>query len=294
MEVVLKVVVAVFVASYMLETGYAIPPRDLAAASRRRPEIAAAVFVMLVVGPLLAYALVRTLDLDLYSAVALVLLSMTGVVPLASRMATHAKGDVPFALILTLVLGAIAPFSAPATARIIFGRIDHVIDIDVARLLVQLVLISGLPILAGIALRASVGEERARKGVRVARVVNTCAFGVVAVFLVIILLRAHALRSLTVTGAIAAVIFSLLISGIGYMFGGPAGAGRRTLAAIPNVPNVGLALLFVAGPNVAPPFKATILGMFVLRFAVGELINRRLARSAAAGGRAGTMTPGPT
>src|SRR5262249_55122252 len=149
MELVLKVVVALVVASYMFEAGFATPPRELANVARRRPEIAAAIFVMLVIGPMLAYAIVRTLDLGVHDGAALILLSFVGVVPLASKMARKAKGDVCFALVLTLVLGALAPFTAPSTARLIFAG-QRGLQIDAGPLLLKLVLIEGLPILAGL------------------------------------------------------------------------------------------------------------------------------------------------
>jgi BASS family bile acid:Na+ symporter len=277
MPLVLKLAGVVAVTTYMLQTGLATPREELVACARRKGELARALLVMLVLGPLAARLLAAAFALPARPAAALVLLSLVGVVPLASRGARNARGNVAFGVVLTAALGIVAAFTTAPAVRLLLGYRGP-LRVDTAPLLVQVLLLQGVPIAVGMLLRAKLRRAAALEDAL--GVFN----GLVVLFVlgaaVVLLPRYGAVRSLGWNGALAAVVFAVFIASVGYALVGPDRRDRRALAALANKPNVVLAILVVASAGVDAGFVVAIAGVFLVRFFAGVAFQKLLARSA--------------
>lgn len=278
MPLVLKLVGVVVVATYMFQAGLATPEGQLrATGARRKGELARALLVMLVLGPLAARVLVEAFALDRHPAAALVLLSVVGVAPLASRAARSARADVSFAVILTAALGLVAAFTAAPSARLLFGY-EGPLEVRAAPLVLQVLFLQGVPLALGVLIRSK--TERARSLEKALGVFNAVVLVVLLVVALVLLPRYGTVRSLGWSAALAAVVFSVLIAAAGYWLAGPDPQERRTVAAVANIPNVFLAILIVMSAGVDPGFAVAIVGVFLVRLFTGLAIQKVLARSA--------------
>lgn len=278
MPLALKLVGVVAVATYMLQTGLATRSRELAAGARLRGELARALVVMLVLGPLAARLLAGVFALGPRPGAALVLLSLVGVVPLASRSARSARGDVSFAVVVTAALGITVAFTAAPTARVLLGY-GGPLEVGTLSLLLQVLVLQGVPVALGAFVRSR-SEQHARSLEKVLGVFNMAVVVALLVVAVVLLPRYGAVRSLGFGGALAAFVFAVFVATAGYLLAGPDPAERRALAALANMPNVVLALLIVTSAGADEGFALAIVGVFVVRVVTGLAVQRVLARSA--------------
>ena len=202
MLLALKLIGLVVVTTYMLQAGLATPKGRFAAGAWRKGELARALVVMLVLGPLVARLLAAAFALEPRPAAALVLLSLVGVVPLASRGARSARGDVPYAVVLTAALGIVTAFTAAPTTRLLLGY-HGPLEVRTGALVLQVMLLQGVPLAIGMFIRAK--PERTRALERVLGIFNVAAIVVLVVVAVVLLPRYGAVRSLGWNGALAAV-----------------------------------------------------------------------------------------
>jgi BASS family bile acid:Na+ symporter len=279
MPLAMKLLGVIAVTTYMLQTGLAMPPGGLAAcAKNKKAELARSLLVMLVLGPLAARLVVAAFALPPRPALALVLLSFVGVVPLASRGARNARGNVPTAILLTAVLGLVVAFTAAPTTRLVFGYHGQV-EVHTMSLLVEILVLQGVPLAVGLMVRSKMASH-ARELETALGVFNTFVVIALVILAALIVPRHGAVRSLGWTGALAAIVFSVFIAGAGYLLVGADREARRTLAAIANKPNVILAILIVSSAGLDAGFAVAVVGVFLVRLFTGIVIQRVLARSA--------------
>lgn len=276
-----KWTVAILIASFMLQVGLAAPPRSLRRVSPA--AIARGLVVMFVLGPAIAWAVVQLLAPPRIVAVALIVMSTVGVVPLAARGVTEKQGCERTALALTFILGVAAIFLAVPISRLLLST-SRQVDLPAGRLLVQLLAIQFLPL--------AIGAVVARVTPRAPAIANVVAKANVVVLLiavaVVIVPKLGAMIALGARGAIATVIMAVALGAVAHAVGGPAAEERRAIVSISNRPNVGLALAIAAGAHAPKESAAAAIAIFVTRFVVGGLVDFSLQRTARRKGR-GTM-----
>ena len=274
----LKLVLLVFLASFMLQSGLAAPVGSLSKAVRRVRELVGALLLMLVFGPLVAVLVGRSFGLQGPAAASLLVLSLVGVVPLAPKAAKKARGDVPLAIVAMLALSLVTAFTATPAARAVlsYWGFRALVGIAPGSFLLTLLLLQVLPLAVGLALRAS--AARASWLEKVVGAVNAAAFLVIA--LLVVAPRLGDIGALGLRGAAAGLVFAIVLAGLGWILGGPTPAGRRTLAAMANMPNVALALALAASAYAPPVYTVALVAMFLLRVMAGLAIQAALARSA--------------
>lgn len=283
-----KLIGAVAVATYMFQTGLATPKGTLAATARRgKRTIARGLFVMLVLGPVFARLLAEVLALGPRAAAALVLLSLVGVVPLASRSARSVRGDVAFAVVVTAALGLVAAFTAAPATRLLLGY-EGPLELRTGRLLLQLLLLQAAPLALGVLVRTKTGRTpRLEKALGA---FNALALVALFVAALVHLPRYGPVRSLGWNGALAALVYGVFVASASYALGGPDQVERRTLAALANMPNVILALLLVTSAGVDAGFAVAVIGVFLVRVVTGLVLQMVLLRSAGPGREVGPRT----
>jgi predicted Na+-dependent transporter len=273
----LKLLAALMISSYMLAVGLTTTTEALSSTLHKKSELARAVVIMLVLGPLTARLITAVFGLDRPAAAAIVLLSLTGVVPLASRGAGRAGGDTCFAVVLTATLGFASAITAVPTTRLLIGY-GGPLEVPAARLFGSILLLQVAPLVVGMLLRARSAQRDRLE--RILTKLNAILYGAIAVAAFLLMLRYGAVRSLGWSGVAAAILFAAFISAAGYFLLGGGMAERRSLAGIANMPNFGLALVMVFSAHVGPPFAVAIVGVFVVRLFVGLAIQSVLTRSA--------------
>jgi predicted Na+-dependent transporter len=289
MSPAVKLVFLVLVTTFMLQSGLAAPRASLAGAARRAREIASGLILMLVLGPLIAVLVGRVFGLEGPASAALLVLAVVGVVPLAPKGARKARGDVPLSIVLMLALSLVTAFSAAPSARLAlsYWSWSELVGIEPASFLLKLLLLQTVPLAIGLFLRNR--SHRAASLEKVVGAINMGVFAIVALF--IILPRLGSLKELGLRGAAAGMTFAVILAALGWALGGPAAGGRRTLAAVVNMPNIGLALPLVANAYAPPAYTIALLAMFVVRLVTGLAVQTVLARRTSAPPAAGE--PGP-
>lgn len=270
MVVLQRLLIFVLVSTFMLEAGLTVPPR--ASRRLRAGTIARAVLVMLVLGPLAAFGVAHAFAPTPQVVAALVLLAVVGVVPLAARGARSARGDMGCAVVLTLVLGIIAPFTAAPSARLLL-RYEGAIGFEPRPILVQLLVMQIVPLALGLLVQKT--SRRAAGLRRVVHILNIVAFAIV---LAALLPRFGAVLEVGWRGVAAATVLAAVIAGVAHLVGGHRLEDRRALVSIANAPNVALALAIASSARAKPSFTALLLGVFLLRFATGRVLQRLVAR----------------
>jgi predicted Na+-dependent transporter len=278
MELAIKLVGIVVVVAYLIQTGLGIRRGTLRQRLKEsKGELVRALLVMLVLGPLAARLLVSVFALDVRPAVALVMLSLVGVVPLASKGARAARADVSFALDITLILAVIAAFTAEPWTRFLLGYRGP-LDAKPATHALQGLMLEAVPLAIGMYLGTKKFAPRLEKTLAK---FNKIAIAIILVVAWVLLPRYGLVRSLGWKGIVAALVFAGFISAAGYLLCGPDGRARRTVAAIANMPNIVFALPIVTSARVDSGFLVAIGGVFIVRFVTGLVIEQFMARAEA-------------
>jgi predicted Na+-dependent transporter len=195
----------------------------------------------LVVVPLLAVVAVRWLALGGNVAAAIVIVSTAAGAPFVVAAARLARGSVPFAIALTLALGLLTAFTAPATIHLFLPSARA--HLSTASIFARLLALQVLPLVAGIAIR-----DRSRGTAATLARVTTVLFVVplLGVIAVVIVPRLARLALLGWRGVFAVVVTTLATYGFAWWLGGPSTETRTSLALVSNARNIALAMLLAA------------------------------------------------
>lgn len=268
-----KLIVAILIATFMLQAGLGAPPGSLRRISSA--AITRGLLIMFVIGPAIAFAVVRGIAPPKPVSAAIVVLSTVGVVPLAARGVRARRGSESTALVLTFILSMMAAFVAVPLSRFLLATRAHA-ELAPGRILLQLLALQVLPLL--------VGAFIARKSTRaseIAAVVGKVNLVVLLVAIVVIVApKASGLVSLGVRGILAAVVYAILFGAIAFAIGGPSAEERCAIVSISNKPNAGVALAIMASAGAPPVYAAATIGAFLVRVLIGFGIDRLVATRA--------------
>jgi bile acid:Na+ symporter, BASS family len=220
-----------------LELG-ARPKEDKAGKRRQRRLLILGLAINLVLMPLLAVLLTRSLHAHGDVAIALLILMASPGGRFAPMLAKSARADLALSVELTLFLAKLTSFTAPPTVMWMLHS-QH-LDLPELRFIAQLVLLQFLPYLAGklIFRHRPAWAESLAKPVRLA---SMTFLALILAFLV-----AHReMRSLVLIGArgwLAALTMAGATLGIGWLLGGRTAATRRSMAIGVNARDGALAL----------------------------------------------------
>ena len=124
----------------------------------RRPGVVALVSAwMLLVTPLVVFAVTRAVGLDGPLGAGVTLVAASCAVTTASAFARLVGLDAEISLVVSVVTTALLPFTAPPIA---LGLLGLDLNISVTGLMLRLLMIIGLPALAAFALRRWLGQAR--------------------------------------------------------------------------------------------------------------------------------------
>jgi len=237
----------------MLGMGLTLTPADFSGVLKRPRAVAAGSILQFTIMPSLAWVLARAFSLSPEEALGVVLVGSCPGGTASNVLSYLARADVALSVTLTAVTTIAAPLATPALVYFLAGEW---IQVPVAGLFFGAVEIIVLPVLAGVSLRAALGE-------RVDRIVPALApatSAVIALIIAIILAGAKGSLGAAVLPLAAAVA---LHNGLGFALGyWLARAARqeeqsaRTISIEVGIQNSGLAVALAStlfSPAVALP-----------------------------------------
>src|SRR6516165_10659276 len=251
------------VVSIMLAMGMAVTVRQIIDALRDVRLVLLALLANFVVMPLGALALDKVLQLNEPLGVGLLLLGGAAGAPFLPKLTELAKGDLPFAVGIMVLLAVGTVGYLPLVLPLLLPGVT----VNSAKIAGWLFLLTLVPLATGLALRARYEEVAAR-----VKPVLDWVSNVSLVSMVLLLAVANIDKILHVFGTrgiLAGVLLIALGFGMGWMLGGPGSDTRRALALGTGQRNIAAALV-VASEGFSDPgveimvMVVTIVGLLTL------------------------------
>lgn len=237
-----SVAVVVFVVSSTLSVGLSLTVGQILAPLKNARLVVLSLAANFVLAPLVALGLWRVLGLDEPLGIGLLLCGLAAGAPFLIKLAEFAKADLAFAVGLMVLLMVVTVGYLPLALPFFLEGIT-VNPVKIARSLIVLMLI---PLAVGLLVRARRPGAAGRIRPTVGWISN------ISMILVVVLTLAGHLKSVLSVfgtfGVLAAVVYTVVCAGIGWLLGGPATSTRGVLALGTAQRNAAAAFV-VAGQN---------------------------------------------
>lgn len=241
-EVFRDVGVGLLVVTVMLSVGCGLEPRQVLDALRRPLRLGVALGFDHLLMPLIAWGIAHALGAPEAGVLAVVLCAATPGGPIGPAFVVQARGDVPFAVSLVVLMAAINVVATPLVLSALgLGRgVEGGIALPLIR---TIALYQVLPLCAGMLLRA---RARALAG-QVERVTAVATKVIIGALIAGMLIARWRLFWQIDPRSLAAIVTTCAASVLGgyVLVPGPS-AGRRTMAVTAGLRNLGLGLLVAA------------------------------------------------
>jgi len=273
MNPVATVLVVLLLVSGMLAMGTSTSLRELGALVRRPAPLATAVLVNLAAIPAAAFVLLRSLDLDPTTSLALMVVAAAPGGGTGALLSLHVRGDRAHAVALQVILAITSLVSAPLWLHLYAGSDDTAIRLG--PLVAALVVFQWLPLAAGLALSSRRPGRAAGLHPRARRFADL----MLAALIVVLVITSGADLDENGTDALIGigVVLGLTLLGGAASLGAP--AVRRATAMTTLVRNLSLALAavtFVDESDAAALLVLTYgLAMYLLAVAWVAVVRRR-------------------
>ncbi len=241
-ETTVELLIYLFIGLAMLCIGLASTLDDMVALSVDRAWLSRALIANIVVGPVVALALVALIPMDPAAATVLLLLGFAPGGINAVQFSTKVPKRLAVAGALLVVLSMVSLVAAPIAAKFILPS-DAELVLPFGELVFRVTLLIVAPLAIGAAIRAR-APGVAETLYKPAMLVSTLAF--IASVILSTGARQGALGDLGMASTIAFLIFILAMMAAGWFLGGPATEGRQILAVSTNLRNVGLVYVLAA------------------------------------------------
>lgn len=263
LQTLIPLVLKISVLLNVFAIGLRATPRDVTYLFRRPGELMRVLLSMNVIMPLIAIALVFTLDLAPEVKIALVLLSVSPIPPLLPNKIVKSGGHDSYGLGLLIAVALLAIIFVPVAMEIlerIFKLPMQMTAMSVAVLVVKTIV---LPIGLGVALHrvAPVLAERLAKPIA-----QVAGIGLLACVAAILVVAAPAIRSIADTTALIALAAFVIVGlGVGHFLGGPVPENRTALAisTASRHPGIALAIAQVNFPEQKLAMAVVLLYLLV-------------------------------
>ncbi len=268
-----NVAVVVFVVSSTLGVGLSLTVGEILAPLKNARLVALSLAANFVLAPLAAFGLWRALGLDEPLGIGLLLCGLAAGAPFLIKLAEFAKADLAFAVGLMVLLMVITVGYVP----LVLPFVVEGATVNAAKIAQSLVVLMLVPLAAGLLVRA--GRPGAADRIRP-------AIGILSnlsmILVVVLTIAAHFKSVLSVFGTfgvLAAVVYTVVCVGFGWLLGGP-GRSTRGVLALGTAQRNAAAAFVVAGQNFDDP---KVIVMITVVLIVGFVLLLPLARMLARG-----------
>lgn len=266
-----NIAVVFFVVSSTLAVGLGLTVGQILAPLKNIRVVALSLAANFVLAPLAAFGLWRVFDLDDPLGIGLLLCGLAAGAPFLIKLAEFAKADMAFAVGLMVLLMVVTVGYVPLILPIFVSGTA----VNPAQIAMSLVVLMLIPLAAGLLLRARGPGAAARLQPVIAKV-STVSMILVIAFTI----AAHFNSVLSVFGTfgiLAAVIYTVICAGIGWLMGGP---GTREVLALGTAQRNAAAAFVVAGQNFDDPKVVVMITVVLIaEFLMLLPFARRLART---------------
>ena len=266
--------VVVFVVSSTLGVGLRLSISQILMPLRNGRLVALSLLANFVLSPLAAIAIASVLRLDEPLRIGLLLCGVAAGAPFVLKLAEMAKGNMPFAVGLMVALMVTTIGYMPLFLPLLLAGVS----VDAGKIAQSLIVLMLIPLALGLAGRAWFGPTAAR----LAPVVGSISSA--AMILVIVLTTAgHFPSVISVVGTfaiLAAVVFTAVCLGIGWVLGGPAEDTRGVLGLGTAQRNTAAALVVAAQSFDDAKVVVMITVFMIVAFAMLVPLARFFARRA--------------
>ena len=272
--------VVVFVVSSTLGVGLRLTVGQIVTPLRNGRLVTLSLLANFVLTPLAAIVIATVLGLDEPLRVGLLLCGVAAGAPFLIKLAELSKGNMPFGVGLMVVLMVITVGYMP----IVLPALLEGVSVDSGKIAQSLIVLMLIPLAIGLLVRAQLESIAARVSPAVAFISS------ISMILVVTLTTAghfsSVLAVLGTFGILAAILFTAVCVGIGWLLGGPGGDTRAVLALGTAQRNTAAALV-VAGqnfddPNVVVMITVVMIVSFAMLMPVARVFARQREASHAA------------
>lgn len=221
-----------------LGLGMQFTPQQILAPLKRVRLMGLAVLLNVVVVPLIGWGLTRGLPIDPGYATGILLVAFAAAAPASLKLAQVARGDLPYAVSLVVLLSLLNIASIPLWSALLMPSGVSINPLEVASTLLMNVL---LPLCIGLLIKARY-EAQAREWAAPLNKLSTLALLIVLVSSIVVDFS----TLLTLIGSfaiLAGFLLVLLAFVLGYFLGGAERATRRVTGTVTGSRAVGPALL---------------------------------------------------
>lgn len=266
-----SVAVVFFVVSSTLAVGLGLTVSQILAPLKNIRLVVLALAANFVLAPLAAFGLWQVFDLDDPLGIGLLLCGLAAGAPFLIKLTEFAKADVAFAVGLMVLLMVVTVGYVPLILPIFVSGAE----VNPAQIATSLVVLMLIPLAAGLLLRARGPRVAARLQPVIAKV-STASMILVIVFTI----AAHFNSVLSVFGTfgiLAAIVYTAICAGIGWLMGGP---GTREVLALGTAQRNAAAAFVVAGQNFDDPkvvvmITVVLIAEFLMLLPFARMIARR-------------------
>lgn len=265
--------VVVFVVSSTLGVGLRLTVGQIVTPLRNGRLVALSLLANFVLAPLAAVVLANVLSLDEPLRVGLLLCGVAAGAPFLIKLAELSKGNMPFGVGLMVVLMVITVGYMP----VVLPTLLEGVSVDSWKIAQSLIVLMLIPLAIGLLVRAQLESIAAR-------VLPAVAFiSTISMVLVVVLTTAAHFKSvlgvLGTFGILAAIVFTAVCIGIGWLLGGPA-ADTRSVLALGTAQRNTAAALVVAGqnfddPNVVVMITVVLIVSFAMLMPIAGVFARK-------------------
>lgn len=284
LEVFTNIFLLIFIISTMIAIGLGLSLRQIKNVLSNYRLIARGLIVNFLLVPIIAWILTKIIPMDEVIALGFLVISISAGAPFGPKLAQIAKSDVPFAITMMFVLSIITVIATPLWLSVFLGPSSlNSASINPLPLLGQILVIYIFPLIIGLFV-SNKYSTIAQKYKPVALKISNVSFPIVIVGMVVT--NISGFQSLIGSlGIITSIISVVVYAMLGYIFGGPQIATKRSLAFDSAVRNVGLGLLIAAQVFSNQPIVGVMVATFgiiqiVIMGAIGVLWSKRRVHDA--------------
>lgn len=239
---IINLLVTVTLIQMMVTIGLGVTVAQVVSVARNPRLLAGAALANYVAVPLIAVGLLLAFRAPGLVAAGFMMTAVCPGAPYGPPFTGMAKGNVPMAVGLMVLLAASSAILAPI---LLHGLLPMTsggarLDIDVSKMVETLLVTQLVPLVVGMAVRAwrpALAEALAGPARRVSLVLNLAAFGF------ILAVQGHLLFGISLAGFGGMLLLALLSVAVGWLLGRHEEGGRAAMAFSTGVRNVGVSLV---------------------------------------------------
>lgn len=267
----INILVTITLIEMMVTIGLGVRFAEVAGVARNWRLVAQAVLVNYVLVPAAAVGLLLLFHSHPLVAAGFLVAAVCPGAPYGPPFTAMAKGNVPVAVGLMVILAGSSALVAPLLLHLLLPILsgDEPLKIDVIKMVGTLFLTQLIPLGIGLIVhqrRPALADKLVKPANRLSTVLNLVVFGVILV--VQFHLLEH-IKTVDFAGMLALVLATLVV---GWLLGGPGSDNRKAMALTTGVRNVGVSLVIVTASFPATPAVTAALAYALFQTIVLALL----------------------